>query len=255
MQLLIIPVILTLGGLWFNQQRARTEREIASDRLRDAALQTYLDRMTELLLEKGLRTSDEKAEVRGVARAWTLTVLLRLDGTRKKELLRFLFESGLIYREKAVINLNGADFSEAELEKTFLPRTGLFGVNLALANLRQALLDQADLQGVHLFRANLQWADLRGAHLDGANLREANLRGAHLLGTTLTGTRLIEADLTGAKLINADLTGADLTAANLTGAYLDGAILEDAIITKKQLSKVKSFDDVVGENNLTHNES
>jgi hypothetical protein len=71
MNLLIVPIVLALGGLWFSRQerkaereiekeRAQTEREIATDRQREAALQMYFDRMTELLLEKGLGTS--KAE-------------------------------------------------------------------------------------------------------------------------------------------------------------------------------------------------
>src|SRR5438132_7524159 len=59
LQLLIIPSVLTFGVWWltrlqhqrdqqFTDQRAQTERDIALDNQQEAALQTYLDKMSEL---------------------------------------------------------------------------------------------------------------------------------------------------------------------------------------------------------------
>jgi hypothetical protein len=59
------------------------------------------DRAQELLLQ--------------VARARTLTVLQRLDGRRKRSVLQFLTEGGLIDRSNPVIGLRGADLSGAAL--------------------------------------------------------------------------------------------------------------------------------------------
>lgn len=78
MQLLIIPFVLAIGGFWLNQiqkdreqkalgQHAQTERDIAQDNQQEAALQEYIDKMSELLLEKGLRKSGMDAEVRTIA--------------------------------------------------------------------------------------------------------------------------------------------------------------------------------------------
>jgi hypothetical protein len=75
LQLLIIPIMLVIGGFWLNriqnsreqriaEKRAKTERGIASDNQREAALQEYIDRMSELLLEKKLRKSKPGDEVR-----------------------------------------------------------------------------------------------------------------------------------------------------------------------------------------------
>ncbi len=86
LQLLIIPTVLAVGGYVINltvsrgeqeatKQRAKTEREIADDNQREAALLAYLDKMSELLLEKELRKSTEDSEVRKIARVRTLTVL------------------------------------------------------------------------------------------------------------------------------------------------------------------------------------
>src|SRR5579859_1103255 len=111
LQLLIIPAVLAVGGYLFNyttsrneqkttQLRDQTERDISLDNQRETALQEYIDKMSELLLEKKLRESGEYDEVRTIARVRTLTVLPRLDGDRKRSLLRFLYEAGLISGDK-----------------------------------------------------------------------------------------------------------------------------------------------------------
>jgi hypothetical protein len=84
---LAIPVVLAAAGLWFTaqqdqrqvaieNQRAEAERELAEQRAQDEALQAHLNQMSNLLLEKALRSADEEdSEVRSLARARTLTVL------------------------------------------------------------------------------------------------------------------------------------------------------------------------------------
>ena len=89
MQLLIVPALLAGFAYWFTGQRERLARDIEESRAREARLQDYFDRMTELMLDKGLCSSEPRPEVRVIARARTLTVLRRLDGERKGALLRF----------------------------------------------------------------------------------------------------------------------------------------------------------------------
>ena len=84
LDLLIVPVTIaaatTAGAAWFTRQREQ-----------DVALQTYLDKMSELLVDKELH---EKADdTRVTARARTLTVLRQLDGRRKRNVLLFLREA------------------------------------------------------------------------------------------------------------------------------------------------------------------
>src|SRR6266516_6331897 len=67
-------------------QRYEQDQNLALDKQREDLLQIYLDRMSELLLDKQLRTSDPKDEVRYIARSRTLTVLSRLDANSKKTL-------------------------------------------------------------------------------------------------------------------------------------------------------------------------
>ena len=145
LQLLIIPVVLAVGGYLFNytttraeqrntQVRDQNEQSIASDNQREAALQAYIDNMSELLLHEKLRESGEDDEVRKIARVRTLTVLPRLDANRKGSVLQFLHESSLIHKDKKIIDLRDANLFEANLN-----RADLSGANLRGANLRGAL--------------------------------------------------------------------------------------------------------------------
>jgi hypothetical protein len=107
LELLIIPVVIAGGGLWFNQQQERQREdvrrqqerglEIENQRAQDEALQTYLDQIGQLLLdrERPLRQSEEGDEVRTLAR--TLTVLSTLESDlRKRSVVEFLYEADLI---------------------------------------------------------------------------------------------------------------------------------------------------------------
>ena len=236
--LLIIPVVLGLGGIWVNNQARKSEqvlarrerendREIAADRAREEALQRCLDRISDLILDNNLRSSNAGDVVRDVARARTLTVLKDLaedqkdrtdQGVRfiyegkKSQVVRFLYEAGLISgvdgegRSKAIIALRKADLSGANLY-------------------------QADLEG-----ANLEDTNLTQTYLSYANLKNANLSKAILLG----------ADLTCADLENTDLTDADLGGANLPSAknwtnqqlaqakHLDRTIMPDGTVMTKE---------------------
>ena len=183
LQLLIIPAVLAVGGYLLNyttsrnerqateqraqvereaaEKRAQTERDIASDNQREAALQTYIDKISELLCERNLRESQPEDEVQIIARVRTLTTLPRLDATRKGSVIQFLYESQLISKNKNIIDLGGANLSRANLS-----RANLNGANLNGANLLEADLSNATFIG----------ADLSGANLGGANLLSINLK-------------------------------------------------------------------------------
>ena len=267
LQLLIIPAVLAVGGYLFNYTTSRTEREIASDGQREEALQAYIDKISELLLHEKLRELEpEYEEVRKIARVRTLTLLPRLDKERKKSILQFLYESGLIEKDKQIIDLSGANLREANLREADLSGAYLRGAILRRANLfeailREAYLREADLSGANLrgaklrgatlFVANLHEADLSGAILSGANLFEADLSGAILSGAILSGAFLSRANLSGAdlrdaKLIKAELRDADLRDAKLIKAELHdadlrGADLRGAIVTPEQLDEAWSL--------------
>jgi hypothetical protein len=203
MELLVIPIFVAIGAFYLNRSEAKLEREIATDRQQEAALQSYIDRMSELLLKEKLRES-ENQEVRNVARIRTLTVLRALGPRRRGMVLQFLQESELITSNKVI--LEGASLSKASLRGAELHET-----NLANANLDEAILIRANLSG-----ANLAGARLSDAYLNWANLNESNLTNASLFGADLGDASLIRADLTEAKVSNEQLA----LARSLKGAIM-----------------------------------
>ena len=131
LQLLIVPLALVGIGFLFTMQQDARQQQIEEQRAQDAALQSYFDQMSTLLMNHDLRSSDEGSEVRNLAR--TLTALARLDPTRKTALIRFLGDAALIQStsiesDNVILALSGADLSGAPLS----------GADLSYANLSNA---------------------------------------------------------------------------------------------------------------------
>jgi hypothetical protein len=141
-KLLIVPAVIAGGGLWFNRQQrdrelesAREQREreveIAERRTQDEALQAYLDQMSDMLIPKTGQPSLYKARpgdsLSSVARARTRTVLWRLDRSRKGSLVQFLYEAGLIAKNRPIVAMRGANLSGANLIEADLSEADLSG--------------------------------------------------------------------------------------------------------------------------------
>src|SRR5215217_1755018 len=257
LQMLIVPLVLVGIGFLFDTQqdarqrameeqqrlveerRAEAQQEVEEQRAQDTALQAYLDQMSLLMLEKDLHDSEAGSDVRTLARARTLTVLRRLDGTRKGSVVQFLAESDLIVKDSSVLDLTGADLREVILSGTELsgldfnppPYDGpaqLFGTNLSDADLSHAILGATDLHNARLIRADLSNANLGEAYLRGADLSGADLSNALLQDTLLYDPRFPEdaADLSGVDLSDAYLEGAKVTEEQLEQASsLEGATM------------------------------
>ena len=156
MELLIIPLVLAIGAFYLNRseraveretanKRAELEREIALDRQQEVALQSYIDRMAELLLKEKLRTT-EVEEVRDIARTRTVTVMRGLDPKRNNLVIQFLREAKLVIDENSILrgaNMESVNLVDANLEGAYLVDANLEGANLRNANLVRANLARA----------------------------------------------------------------------------------------------------------------
>jgi Pentapeptide repeats (8 copies) len=149
---LAIPIIVAAGTLYFtqqitlqqaefaqqqaklniaaNQQQHETDLQIAGDQQQETTLKTYLDDMSDLLLNHNLSKSKPGDVVSEVARERTLTTLRRLGADRNKIVLQFLQDAHLIGpTNKTVIDfshtdlsyeaLSGANFSHVNLTGTY----------------------------------------------------------------------------------------------------------------------------------------
>jgi uncharacterized protein YjbI with pentapeptide repeats len=221
LQLLFIPVVLAIAGFWFNHRerkaaelrdenerkaaelRAKTEQELALDNQREAALQAYINEMSELLLHEDLSDSQRRETVSTILRLRTITILFQLDARRVGYVFSFLHEYELMYIDTKE---NIISFRNADLENI-----------------------------------NFSYARLSLANLSGARLNGADLSGATLVGTNLSDAQLVKANLSDTNLASANLSGAYLRNANLSNAFLVVANLTDAKVTEEQLKTARSL--------------
>ena len=179
-KLLVVPAVIAGGGLWFNAQQRKREREIASDRAQDEALQAYLDHMSQLVTDKErpLHKARPRDNWSSVARARTFTALGRLDSSRKRSVMQFLYESGLIYKEGLVYKDQIIVVDRWGFKKQIIPdKGGLVERQYNIVSLEQADLRGADLSGAYLQQTTLNaakgWTEeqLLEAHtLEGATM-------------------------------------------------------------------------------------
>jgi hypothetical protein len=249
LQLLVIPAMLALGVYWLNQrqkqhedrlQQAQKEREeeAAIQRAQDDALLAYLDQMSDLIVDREMRKKPDDPDLRRLAQARTLAILLGLDKDRKRRPLKLIYELSLIMKEEPILNLKNAGLDTADLSE----------VTLHDACLREADLRLANLSGADLKGSDLGEADLRGADLSNANLSDAVLVGANLLPydeaqpaklnapSLSNGTDPSHIDTSNNNVKPTNLSGADLSNADLSGAFLSGAG-----VSEEQLAKCKSL--------------
>jgi uncharacterized protein YjbI with pentapeptide repeats len=267
MELFIIPVVLAGGAFWLQrsertveriaaEDRAKLEREIATDRQQEAALQAYLDRMEELLLSGKLREGNSE-EAWNMMRVRTLTVLRGLNAARNAIVLRFLRDVELAGKQDSRLfvaaNLEGADLKGVNLSNTNLEHARLDGANLEKAffigaNLQDAIMPDTNLERAHLRHTDLKGAVLSNARLQSAALYKAILQNANLKDANLQGADLQNADLEGANLDGANLEDANLRGVNLQGASLRKTNLRGARVSAEQLATVKFLEGVTRHN-------
>ena len=247
-----------------SDRRAELEKETGMNYLAEEAMQNYIDRVSDLLLNKELReelfpdndTLDQDNHVRDVARIRTITILRRLekDTERQASIIYFLRDAGLYQFIFEFANLSSINLSQANLENANLVRSNLEG-----ADFKGAFLSGANLEGAYLAHSNLEESNLFGAYFKGAflegadfkdanlvhsnfedaNLKNANLNGANLEGALLDGANLEDASLKAAHLVFANLFSANLKAAHLNDANLKGSLLRGAFLEGASLKSAK----------------
>jgi uncharacterized protein YjbI with pentapeptide repeats len=241
-----LPVLLTIVGLvWgiyqFNAQQVGNAAQTL-DQQRQNTFDTYLDRMSDLLLNDNLLTSQPNSPVRAIAEARTLTALRDLDGNRRAQLVRFLWKAGLDTGDNPVVSLNAAP-----LNSTLFQHALLMSINLSGALLINSTFDDCDLTGANFTKAELPGATLTNVNLSGAIMIGANLYGARLEDATLNDVNLARASLQ-----HANLSGDDLRQVNLAAANLAGANLKGALITPDQLKQIASLHGTILPDGSTH---
>jgi len=238
-----------------NERQHQTDIQIAQNQQQEATLQTYLDRMSDLLLNNNLCESKPEDEVRNVAQARTLTALAQLDGVRKGPVISFLYHAQLINSPKSasdhqipIISLKNADLRDILLNGMWVETGDLYcSGSLIGSHTGSSQLSGVDLSGSNLRNASFTCVDLRNANLSGVWLINAYLTGVDLGHANLTNAALGEADLSSAYLVDADLSHA-----NLKGTDLSYANLAGATVTNQQLNEARSLKGATMPDGSTH---
>lgn len=261
MDLLLVPGLLLVITLMFNELAQKRQDEFTLERKKQEVVQNYLSKMTDLI-SNGKLLYSKKSEFNQTsiaARALTQSALVDLkgDASRKGQVLSFLYEAQLISyqpsvtktkpntKPKSIIDMKGINLSGAALNRIYLgPQSQLrdssqpdqWPINLGGAILSESDLRKSILNHAYLESAQLQKAQLQEAMLNNVNLKRANLAGAKLAGANLEGADLSYADLTGADLQRANLSGKpNVHDAKLNSAKLRGANLRDANLSNAHL--------------------
>lgn len=217
MELLIIPLVLALLGVWYSNSQKKNEMDIAAkerevdreiaeasrnldlsiaeDRLQEATLQSFLDKITDLILTQNLQMSETDSGARIIARARTITTIRSLNYQRNRILFSFLREAGLICGPKASISLKGADLSSAQLQTVNLSGLDLRGIILNNANLSEANISNSDLRQTSLFGTDLSYSEISNSNFEKANLHLTNFYKSNLSYSIFDYAVLIEPNM------------------------------------------------------------
>jgi uncharacterized protein YjbI with pentapeptide repeats len=202
---LLIPLggglLIAWGGFKFSQKQRERDEVLENQQAQDTAIQSYIDQMSDLLVDRHLRSLPTGSDIHKLAEARTLEVLLGLDGERKRRPLKLVYGLGLINNRLHTAQRDGAPL---DVENPSLNNPDSGERDGALLDLENLSLDHADLTELSLRDACLRFADLRGADLQGSDLRGANLSYADLRGANLTNTDLSYVNLSGANLLPYD---------------------------------------------------
>jgi uncharacterized protein YjbI with pentapeptide repeats len=277
--LLTISAVIAGAALWFTSRQAQQQlafqaaqasqqRDIQARESQDAAFQSYLDQMSNLILNHDLSNTN-KESVHALARSRTLTVVRGQGPKGKADVVNFLHEAGLIKADQPSVKLDVAHLesaaldtarlNEVNLHNSLLSNTKFHWADLHESDLSEADLNESDLSEADLRGADLSYADLHASDLHASDLSEADLRGADL-SRRRKGNHpkaLKPADLSDAKLKGTnlscilhdgayyctDLSGTDLSGADFSGANLRNADMSGAKgWTVKQLTAAKTLE-------------
>jgi uncharacterized protein YjbI with pentapeptide repeats len=239
----LLSTIISVGLALYLLDKQLSENRITElDKSRQSSFQNYLDKMTQLLLEKKIDLT-KRNESSFIAQAMTLNLLGNLDGIRKGQVIQFLHQTKLISFndkiESANKDKNKDDFSVVSLQGANLSGVDLQGKGDI--NLRESVFSRSNMQRANLSsgeNADVKYSiDFTEAIFDFADLSEADLSRTIFRKVGFVQTNMKEANLEGADLSESCLLGANLTGVkNLNLAKLTNT--QYVVSTNKKLNTI-----------------
>jgi uncharacterized protein YjbI with pentapeptide repeats len=232
LELLIVPIVLAIGATLFSQFQRNTEIQIETERQREAALQSYIDRIKDLVLElyssdiepdeKSNETPEVFETIGNIAAAYTRATLQQLDSKRKGMLIEFLYDTHLIGWAEPVPDVEYAPLillgESADLSGLTVNAPALRGIVLSFTN-----ISNSKLLGLDLYKAHLRGSNMSNSYFVGVNFSGAEMGGVNFSGVRIgDGVAMEKTELHYANVKNADLRKAYLNNTNLEGTKYNG---------------------------------
>ena len=151
-----------------------------------------------------------------VTRALTSTVLRQLDLEKKRLVIQFLYDTGILRRGENIFATNNPLDADRHLRGAILDKVDFSnGLDLSAILLREVRLLEATFA-----RSNLQAADLSDSILVRVNFSETNLDRAKFVDAQLQ-----QADFTGASVDDVQFTRTNLSGSNITDEQIQRAFV------------------------------
>ena len=166
--------------------KTKEQQEYEENNFREVRIQnvydTFMREMSSIVLKNNLNLTIPEIIF---ARAKTLATLEQIDAKRKWYLIKFLYNSQLLYANKSgvrYIDLAGADLSNVKFDadKRFARRLDLEGIRLSRLQLSNSVFEN-----VGLHQANFQYSVLNNSNFIGVSIIEANFKNTVLENSTL----------------------------------------------------------------------
>jgi len=204
MELLIIPVALGIAGWALNNAEKSNSYKKESERAQNEIIDSFIKIFTQLILDKNL-TKDSDIQIKIIARTRIMFALNNIDRSRKRQILQFIYESGLIFN-KPTLNLNGANINNANLDEILLTNAeirGAYFINTSMkkTNLEESIFIGCDFTNANFTNSKVKNLDLSYTNLTGVKLKNMDLTSVNFLGAIFKNTKLNNSKLTEAQII------------------------------------------------------
>lgn len=181
--------------------KMKEQQEYDESNLREERIQNVYDAfirdMSSIVLKYNLNLTVSEVIV---ARAKTLATLEQIDPRRKWYLIKFLYDSQLLYGNKSgmrFIDLADADLSNVQfsVEKRFARRLELEGIRLSRVQLRSSLFENIGLNRAIFRYSSLNNSNFIGVSIAGADFRDTILENSNFVLHNLQETSFRDSSL------------------------------------------------------------
>lgn len=246
LEIIIVPLVLTLVGVYFNTRQKKAEIENAAEtekrktiqnqiKEQESELSRYFEKINDLILRDGLAKESASLEVKSIARSMTTEILQKISIEYAPKVINYLYENHLIEKENCKVDLSGIALAGIDLSERYLNNVNLSGIKIYAGNLSGADFSNSDLSNAILFRCNLRNSkftntDITATDLKSCNLVLADFKNVQGSRADLSYTHMYETVFENANLHKSEYFQSRIIQVNFRKANLSGAIFSHATI-------------------------